>query len=587
MEGRNNDINLYFQQLKQFLISNFILYKNLTKEKIESSDAVFSKDLFYEVSYDDIRNWKTNIGYKEICEKINLKNIKKEEEILKTNEDEKIAKDNIKMNIEMAVQNRKDIISNFDEIRNSSTNSNNINSSLDFYYNFSLFSCKEWNLFNGKKDENQNKNLLVIIGKRKIIIKRSKSIFHVFTINDDLTDIKWYEIENHIRKLNINIVQGDSDVFVKKLIGLDIINLYNQNLNQKIVEISPENITIKLIEIQRDNDNNWSLSSIKHPENENISISDINITNLKLRDLEQTKIQIPSFISSVLFSLMKNKKLAEYLLNLNDTLILVNRNELLIQLKKFYEIMWKVRDNFNEFNQADFMKILEKNFSNLYENINDKELCKIIYSPINFMKKLLSFIHVESSNIYQDANNVYKNNLSIITEIFGGNFEEKGKCKKCNREEIKIVPFQYFEFDMNAFQNHNISNNKFTCLVNIKDIFQFYFSEKEVGKNPFKCEICGTSIIPEYKKIDEFPENLIILLNYKGNTIERNEIILKEEIILYSKNKQEKIYKINGIIMYVKTVEEPEFRFYTFSDYDSNQELRKNNIPIILFLDKI
>ena len=201
MEGRNNDINLYFQQLKQFLISNFILYKNLTKEKIESSDAVFSKDLFYEVSYDDIRNWKTNIGYKEICGKINLKNIKKEEEILKTNEDEKIAKDNIKMNIEMAVQNRKDIISNFDEIRNSSTNSNNINSSLDFYYNFSLFSCKEWNLFNGKKDENQNKNLLVIIGKRKIIIKRSNSIFHVFTINDDLTDIKWYEIENHIRKL--------------------------------------------------------------------------------------------------------------------------------------------------------------------------------------------------------------------------------------------------------------------------------------------------------------------------------------------------------------------------------------------------
>ena len=628
----NNEVNIIYNQVEQFLKSNNYIYKYLNKD-------IREERLFFAVPRSYIKNWENYIEYDKICEKL-----KENGRQIIINEDE----NRIKPIIEKNVLNKSKL--------NLSTFNDSFLESLNSYQlykkgyvspdsDFLLFTLKEWNSFVGKEEKS---NLIVRIGKKKIIIKFSNKELVVFTLDGVKNEINKFQFQNNLRRLLIIIEDGENDEKSNK-------KKDNKNLKEernKIFDETCEKLIEKLIELDINelysyfqekskeiyfSPNNSSFLEHSPNKNSSNSIPNSQYFKLKLEEIKaskqdiicsQTEIQyystyslnesiqkdlikliskiekIPTSIISVFYALCNIKDLTEYFNDLDKKFLHSSFTELFYQIKLFINNQNLVSSK-EEKNKEILIKLLEA-LKKEYTNYKDFEI-----DPINFMKKILEYLNKELKgydiNIKNQLNqsiesvineptvleffkkNIEENN-SIISSLFSGYYSEE--FEKCQKFTKKYNQLQYIELNLLQYQQ-----NKGRIYVELNKLIEYYFSENKIT-NDFKCEYCQQNIHTIKTKIYKFPKYLLIFLNSgEDSKTERNEIFYNNNIIdlskFYFKSDNKKIeYKCNNIICLIKTKTlqtSESYVSYQYSYYNSltdNKEKEKI-IPKILFCEKV
>ena len=322
---------------------------------------------------------------------------------------------------------------------------------------------------------------------------------------------------------------------------------------------------------------------------------------------------------------------------------IANKNKNALQLcPSYYELIGKLWDENGpkSFSPNNFINLIEEMRKNyiLESKIDEKDESKdfIIFILEQFQKELQKSINYNINSIKEplnqyDKKNVFnhfidefKENCSIISDLFFGINETTTKCLNClnfyNSEEQKnlicynygifnclIFPLQEVKNKKNkAIQNKNILNNQ-KNRVSINDCL--FFNEKINENNKYYCSICEQSSFSIYTtKIYVSPNILILILNRgKDNindvkmdfteTIDISEFVLQKDIPKIT-------YNLYGVINnnsqsgssshYVASCKSPvDNKWYRYNDdnvtpiIDLQKDVIDFGTPSILFYRKI
>ena len=287
------------------------------------------------------------------------------------------------------------------------------------------------------------------------------------------------------------------------------------------------------------------------------------------------------------------------------TLLNCSGGELLDSTKKLIN---KIKEN-----KVDKLSVLE--IKNAMINY-DEEYKEIDYG--NSKKFLLDYLNVLiQETLIQDHNKIntiknnrldtnyynflikfYKKGNSLISDLFCGVFATKNYCKNCNN----IHSFTYHSFKIIDLSLYNLTMNNKYKLLDMKDLFKEFFSEKEISN--LLCKICGKKFYTK-TNIHNFPKYLIIYLQrkidkyYIKNDIFNYETLMFTNSQSYEKNDNFKYnfiiiiyysyfsknighysasYSINDIWYYID-----DNKLYSISNY--GEKFKEDN-PVILFYEK-
>jgi len=351
------------------------------------------------------------------------------------------------------------------------------------------------------------------------------------------------------------------------------------------------------------------------------------------------------FMNSTLQCLSQTKELTAYFLKennknkiINNNIAIANKNAL--QLSPIYlELIKKLWDKNGEqsFSPYNFMNIVEKmnplfkqgqagdskDFIIFILEQLHKELKKSVNNNDSNNKLVLN--QYDKRNAFNYFFNDFKNECSIISDIFFGFTETTNEClycknyynsKGCNNPicynygifNCLIFPLEEVKnMKNNAIQNNNIQINN-----NRVSIYEcFYYNQKSEsfsGDNKNYCNICKQLWDSIYtSKIFSSPNNLILILNRgKGNIFDVKldfyETINITQFVL-QKDKPQIMYNLYGVIThigqsgpnahFIASCKNPiDNKWYRFNDAFVNpinnlqKEVIEFGTPYILFYKK-
>ena len=302
------------------------------------------------------------------------------------------------------------------------------------------------------------------------------------------------------------------------------------------------------------------------------------------------------FMNSTLQCLSQTKQLTNFFLNKSNKSKIINnnyalKNENASQLSPaFLELIQKLWDKNGDktYSPNKFMDIVEKmnplfkqgqagdskDFILFILERLHKELKKIVNSNIESSPKKKDPLDQYDKNIaFNEFYADYKDNSSIISDIFFGFLETTNECLKCkkyydlqgvnNPTCYKYGMFKCLIFpleEVKNMKNNNNKNNNNQFDNNCVSIYDcFYYNQKSElfsGDNKNYCNVCKQLWDSIYtSRIFSSPINLIIILNRgKGNiynvkldfseTIDITQFVLK-------KDKPQIIYNLYGVITHI------------------------------------
>lgn len=222
------------------------------------------------------------------------------------------------------------------------------------------------------------------------------------------------------------------------------------------------------------------------------------------------------FLNSIIQCLSNTLKLSDYFLsndvkkdikkngvNFTTTYIklLTNiwENNQVIKPKSFIDYCSKEFSNYNKSEQEDSFECLLYILDYLHKDISYKLDIDIVGTVENDFDKLM-----KDSILYWES--LYKNDFSIINELFYGLTFNKLSCNDCNNT-LKIFE-SYNSISLHTPQNEN---------SNIYDLLDNYFKDSE--DIIFTCDACKKSDASSInRKIWTFPDHVIIHLKRFTNT---------------------------------------------------------------------
>ena len=670
--NHKNDINTkdlnYSEKSKKIknIISEDI---NDKKERNEKNDS------FLEIILD-----KTNKEIKK--EKIlklgdeELKNIKKEN-LEENDENSKLQRENKNIKesnkqkdkeIEKLKKEKNDLI-----LKNKELNEENEKMIKRINNNDLLLNSKELN----KEKENSNNSELINIKKEKIEL--NNTINNLIEKNEELQKEK-EEINNELKKekeknKEINNLKLENKELNEKL--KEEIQKYN-NLNSKNIELNKDNENIKLELIKSIDEKNNLIKEKEKLYEENLKnnkeSNDLILKNdkiekqlneLKLLFEKQNEILIEiknnnpmalynkptlirlnnigttCFMNSIIQCLSQTKELAIYFLRpknkneiINNNIALENKNN--CQLSPvFLELIQKLwdKDGPKSFYPKKLIKTINE-INPLFKNVQiDNAKDFIIFVLEQLHKELKKSVNLnnnsnsESLNRYdkESAFNYYfknfKNQVSIISELFYGLNETKSECLNCknnyknqglynNSISYNYIIFNCLIFPLEEVNNFRLNNNKFNnnnC-VSIYDCFEYnQKTELFTGENRNYCNICKNLYDSNYtSKIYFCPKVLILILN-RGKGNKNVKLIFDEKIditeFVLQKEKSKIIYNLYGIITYTDQSDSNEYfvasckspidkKWYRYNDSkvslieNVQKEIIEFEKPYILFYQK-
>ena len=396
---------------------------------------------------------------------------------------------------------------------------------------FSIFFI--WKYYNNKTKNNKKKS------------KNEKSNISIY--NDDLNDNYYYDKE----KINDNNIYNSNK---NNKINNDLINSkFENNIEEKY---NSNHKNKRHINRKKNKNKNQQFEDI--PQNNKIEKNDdvdieliksIGYINAQIQEEPQiglNNIGATCYMNSTLQCLSHTTKLTNYFLaSYNQNYINSDAN---IFSKSYLEVLKKLwikkynnyKDNYSP---NEFKNILSQ-LNPLFEGIaaNDaKDLVQFILEKLHSeLNKNINNINENNMNINQyDEQQVlgcfiedFKNNQSIISDIFYGITETKTECLSCKQKNqmnnifnpVYTYNFQIFNFIIFPLEEirktKSIINNFNYNEVNLYDCFDYYEKEEIMqGENSMWCNICRQNAPAKYSSIIySSPEYFILILNRgKGN----------------------------------------------------------------------
>ena len=353
-------------------------------------------------------------------------------------------------------------------------------------------------------------------------------------------------------------------------------------------------------------------------------------------------------MNATLQCMSQTKALTDYFLNtnnkdsiINNNIALQNKNEL--QLSPIYfELISKLWDKNGEksFSPYNFMNTIEKMNSlfkqgqagdskdfiiYILEQLH-KELKRPINQNINISNEPLN--QYDKGNAFNHFYNDFKDECSIISDVFFGITETTNECINCKNnynfhgmQNPICYNYQIFNClifpleEVKKMKNNNLmQNNNFVQMspnnrVTLHECFTYnqktdYFT----GQNQNYCNVCKQLSDSMYTcKIFSSPNNLVLILNRgKGNIfdvkLDFNEIIDISQFVLM-KDKPQFVYYLYGVIThigqsgpnahFVASCKNTDNKWYRFNDAMVNpiknfqKEVIEFGTPYILFYQKL
>jgi ubiquitin C-terminal hydrolase len=256
-------------------------------------------------------------------------------------------------------------------------------------------------------------------------------------------------------------------------------------------------------------------------------------------------------MNATLQSLIHIPELSLYFLNEypKDEQLLNNINSHSVtkgQLSKAYyevvkgiEILSKQNNKNNYYKPKKFKKILGQynNQFSKYEANDSKDLIlyllQTFHDELNYNAKNKAPKSIPQPdptlrlNVYNHFICFYNStNLSKISTLFYGTYENIIICSKCFTQYFSYQKFEYI-----SFSTYNYRKNKFSIINGFEDM-----ESKQIlkGINQYHCKRCNKFVDAEiYNKIIDLPKYLILNIDYGKDKINKvNELIFEHEIDL-------------------------------------------------------
>jgi len=512
-----------------------------------------------------------------------------------------------------------------------------------------------------KKDRELNEDDANIKNEIKISKKNnkklSKEIKELKEINKEKDNqIQILKKKNKVQENEINNILSETENEIKNLKKIN--NEYKTKIDElmeKINKMSPnENIKSKPKDISLDKKTNKKLPKKNTKKEESIIIlkkeSERKKSGKEVLVLYSRPILIglnnigaTCFMNSTLQCLSQTKQLTNFFINKSNKSKIINNN---YALKKddsqlspaFLELILKLWDKNGDkaYSPNKFMDTVEKmnplfkqgqagdskDFILFILQRLHKELKKIVNSNHeNSPKKKDPLDQYDKNIAFNEFYADYKDNSSIISDIFFGFLETTNECLKCKKySDLQGVNnptcYKYSIFKCLIFPLEEVKNMKNNSLNYEKEITItldecFIYNQKSdlcSGDNRHYCNICKKLCDSIYTtRILLGPEVLIIILDRgKGNLydikLDFSETINLSQFIL-QKEKGKAIYNLYGVIThvgqgspnahFVASCKSPiDYKWYRYNDAlikpitDIQSEVIDYGTPYILFYEK-
>ena len=275
-----------------------------------------------------------------------------------------------------------------------------------------------------------------------------------------------------------------------------------------------------------------------------------------------TKGQLSEFFYPIINNIIKENESTKNLRNTHKNKKFVNPLSL-ENLKKvilFYKPQFYNKDSFN------FKELILFLLQTMYEELN--------YTGNNMVEFNPNLNLLDEFSIFNNSNTKSNmNNLSIISELFYGIYEDTIKCNSCS-----TITYKYQKFELISFSLSNYENKIYNIYNGFEEMTKPAIS---IENNSFFCNICKKQNEAEYiRKIKEPPNKLLIIIDYnkvKPLKIEFDEIIdiskydnhnfgipIKYELICVCSNIYDSQNNNNDFITYCKNKE--NLKWYKFTD---------------------
>ena len=512
-----------------------------------------------------------------------------------------------------------------------------------------------------KKDRELNEDDANIKNEIKISKKNnkklSKEIKELKEINKEKDNqIQILKKKNKVQENEINNILSETENEIKNLKKLN--NEYKTKIDElmeKINKMSPnEDIKSKPKDISLDKKTSRKISKKNNKKEESIIIlkkeserkksgKDVLVLYSRPILIGLNNIGATCFMNSTLQCLSQTKQLTNFFINKSNKSKIINNN---YALKKddsqlspaFLELILKLWDKNGDkaYSPNKFMDTVEKmnplfkqgqagdskDFILFILQRLHKELKKIVNSNHeNSPKKKDPLDQYDKNIAFNEFYADYKDNSSIISDIFFGFLETTNECLKCKKySDLQGVNnptcYKYSIFKCLIFPLEEVKNMKNNSLNYEKEITItldecFIYNQKSdlcSGDNRHYCNICKKLCDSIYTtRILLGPEVLIIILDRgKGNLydikLDFSETINLSQFIL-QKEKSKAIYNLYGVIThvgqgspnahFVASCKSPiDYKWYRYNDAlikpitDIQSEVIDYGTPYILFYEK-
>ena len=468
-----------------------------------------------------------------------------------------------------------------------------------------------------KTNNNNNNDIKKVQLNNKVSIKKAPKVISSNNSNKKVADLKSYKkstkskniivnkndiSQNKLEKINesneINNGNNDSNNEIKKLKEeLKAVKEKNNSLsneNKKLKKIIEE----KDSEIKKLTEQNNSLKKDNNKiklENEKLDDNIIKITKANPFILYESPTLIgleniggKCFINATLQCLSQTKDLTKYFLNkknedriINNNISSKNKNNsqlapvYLELIKKLWEITGEKKYSPNKFNETLY------NISSIFQNaktVGPKDLVVFILEQLH--KELKKDNNNDNSNNSQTINqydevsalnyfiNEFKNNSSVISDIFFGVNETNTICLNCkniyNQQGLNTPicygfgTFYFLSFPLEEIKNMKLSKcfnqSTYFNVLSLNDCFCYnQKSEYFTGENQNFCNVCKQYYDSNfYSKIYVSPNVLILILDRGIENISDIKIFFTESIdisqFVIQKNSPQLIYNLYGVV---------------------------------------
>ena len=486
---------------------------------------------------------------------------------------------------------------------------------------FDIISDEVWKLFNiTNENDSYSGKVSLLKGNRKILIRLDENIYYIkyLTGSDKILFgeffITFNSKDNEEKKLIIkDIAKSDIYEWMKK-----------NNFNSKEKEFTVNKYKIAFDIKQKTN--NYSDSNVSSNINRDCykdaykyassSIASYSFTNSFFNNNSDD-----NFISSIGFSNFffefQNFRIIQKYDKTTNVCSIMRCLSLIRPFADYFTSRIQELKIFSYFQSESLLNLIKAFLINLFENTKapyaPKDFTKYIQNkakiniekeqdPFIFLDKILIYINKRLNKIdsdidfhfndilakinnklyeelYNDLENIFNKNRSVIGRLFLGIILETYKCDKCDKIIEKKNPFNFLDIDYKGIINELLYVGNSIVGFNIDNLLEFYFLGKKIEnmeKPIIDCPQCGNKLIIIGRKIIDYPEYLIIRLN-RGKFNEKDGFEEKKSFAIdyenienledYSSEKiiNEKInYKKYSLIDMVNFYEDKEYNDIRF-----------------------